>query len=127
DHECGLHGRKDGTTTPAGTGPMRRRVGARTGASLSEGRHRPAPLDGGHRPGAVFRPPARRASGIRGTQRSTGTNGVPFFLSSQYWHPPVSCSQQQPKADVLTKCHIRYNLNISWTPRRLDYPWKEAD
>src|SRR5579862_508883 len=26
----------------------------------------------------------------------------------------------------LTKCHIRYNLNSSWTPRRLNGPWKAA-
>jgi hypothetical protein len=26
-------------------------------------------------------------------------------------HPPVFCSQEHPKAEVLTKYHIRYNLN----------------
>ncbi len=36
------------------------------------------------------------------------------------------CSQQQPKASVLTKCNIRYSLNSSWTPKRLNGPWKAA-
>jgi hypothetical protein len=30
------------------------------------------------------------------------------------------------KAEVLTKCHIRYNLNSSWSPSPLDGPWRVA-
>ena len=58
DHECGLHRGPDGKSASEGADERRNCVGVRSRASLSEGRFRPASLDRGHRPGAVFRPPS---------------------------------------------------------------------
>src|SRR5665213_592330 len=58
----------------------------------------------------------------RDTELGSGLPSLECDCNVKVWRLPFLRDQSQG----LTKCHIRYNLNPSWPPRRLNGPWKTA-